>query len=119
MCALAETQFRVEVRCLKCVKYELDEISSSVDTLPLCGHDQDYIFWTIGGSAYHPRVFGSGNSFRESDEVIRTLPHHMCVPFLKWLATDYWQPGALLVFTGNLGLLFPKKSVTSVGVDDV
>ena len=32
---LAETQFRVEVRRLKCVKYELDKISSSVDTLPL------------------------------------------------------------------------------------
>ena len=34
--SLAETQFRVEVRRLKCVKYELDKISSSVDTLPLC-----------------------------------------------------------------------------------
>ena len=33
---LAEIQFRVEVRRLKCVKYELDKISSSVDTLPLC-----------------------------------------------------------------------------------
>ena len=33
--SLAETQFRVEVRRLKCVKYELDKISSSVDTLPL------------------------------------------------------------------------------------
>ena len=32
--SLAETQFRVEVRRLKCVKYELDKISSSVDTLP-------------------------------------------------------------------------------------
>ena len=36
-----------------------------------------------------------------------------------WLASDYWQPGALLVFTGNLGLLFPKKSVMSVGIDSV
>ncbi len=33
--SLAETQFRVEVRRLKCVKYELGKISSSVDTLPL------------------------------------------------------------------------------------
>ena len=31
----AETHFRVEVRRLKCAKYELDKISSSVDTLPL------------------------------------------------------------------------------------
>ena len=33
--SLAEIQFRVEVRRLKCVKYKLDKISSSVDTLPL------------------------------------------------------------------------------------
>ena len=33
--SLAETQFRVEVWRLKCVKYELEKISSSVDTLPL------------------------------------------------------------------------------------
>ena len=31
--SLAETQFRVEVRRLKCVKYKLDKISSSVDVL--------------------------------------------------------------------------------------
>ena len=35
--SLAETQFRVEVRRLKCVKYELDKISSSVDTNHLRG----------------------------------------------------------------------------------
>ena len=35
--SLAETQFRVEVRRLKRVKYELDKISSSMDTLPLRG----------------------------------------------------------------------------------
>ena len=33
--SLAETQFRVEVKRLKCVKYELGKVSSSVDTLPL------------------------------------------------------------------------------------
>ena len=34
--SLAETQFWVEVKRLKCVKYELGKISSSVDTPPLC-----------------------------------------------------------------------------------
>jgi len=43
----------------------------------------------------------------------------VCVPLFKWLASDYWQPGALLVFTSNLGLLFPKKSAISVGADNV
>jgi len=78
-----------------------------------------YIFLDRRKSACHPRVFGSGNPFRESAEVTHALPHRMWVPLLKWLASDYWQPGALLVFTGNLGLLFPKKSVISVGVDNV
>ena len=62
---------------------------------------------------------GSGNPFRESAEVTHALPHRMCVPLFTWLASDYWQPGALLVFTGNLGQLFPKESVISVGVDNV
>ena len=35
--SLSETQFRVEVRRLKCVKYELDEVSSFVNTPPF--HD--------------------------------------------------------------------------------
>ena len=46
-------------------------------------------------SAYNPRVFETGNPFRESAEVTHTLPHRMCVPLLKWLASDYWQPEAL------------------------
>ena len=37
--------------------------------------------------------------------------------FFTWLVSDYWQPGALLVLTGNLALLFPKKLMISVGVD--
>ena len=32
--SLAETQFLVELKRLKCVEYELDKISSSVDTPP-------------------------------------------------------------------------------------
>ena len=43
----------------------------------------------------------------------------MCVPLFEWLASDYWQPRALLVFTGSLELLLPKKSVISVGIDNV
>ena len=43
----------------------------------------------------------------------------MCLPLFTWLASDYLQPGALLVFTSNLELLFPKKSVISVGIDSV
>ena len=62
---------------------------------------------------------GSGDPFRNSAEVTHALPHRMCVQLFTWLVSDYWQPGALLVLTVNLGLLFPKKSVISVGVDNV
>ena len=63
--------------------------------------------WPIGWNVHHSMVFGSGNPFRQSAEVTHALPHRMCVPLFQWLASDYLQPGALLVFTGNLGLLFP------------
>ena len=42
--SLAETQFWVKVKRLKCVKYELDKISSSVDTLPFRWPDKDHVF---------------------------------------------------------------------------
>ena len=38
-----------------------------------------YIFLNRRKSACHPRVFESGNPFRESAEVTHTLPHRVCV----------------------------------------
>ena len=64
------------------------------------------LYWK---SASHPRVFETWNPFRESAEVTHKLPpacvDHSCI---GWLS-DYWQPEALLVFTGSLGLLFPNE----------
>ena len=64
----------------------------------------------------HPRVFESGNLFRESAEVTRTLPSACAYHFVSgWLLII----GNLssVGFTGNLGQLFPKTPVISVGVD--
>ena len=44
--SLAETQIGVEVKRLKCVKYELGEISSSVDNLII-------FYWPIGWNAHN------------------------------------------------------------------
>ena len=50
----------------------------------------------IGRGASLIEGVGSGNPFRQSGEVTHALPHRMCVPLLyTWLASDYWQPGAL------------------------
>ena len=95
--SLAETQFWVGVKRLKCVKYEPGKISSSVDTPPFCGHDKDHVFLAYWMECTPLEGIGSGNPFRESGEVTLALPHRMCVPLFTWLVSDYWQPGAILV----------------------
>ena len=103
------------MRRLKCVKYELDKISSSVDTLPL--RDLIKVMTSGPSEGVHTtrRYSGLGILF---DKTLKSYTHCLiaCVYHsFTWLAYDYWQPGALLVLTGNPGLLFPKKSVTQSG----
>ena len=77
-----------------CVKYELDKehrFPSTMQGLTL-RYNLPELYWK---SASHPRVFETGNPFRESAEVTHTLPpacvDHSCS---GWFS-DYWQPKAL------------------------
>ena len=74
----------------------------------------------IGRIKPRVKVSGMGVIFRQSAEVAYAMPHRMCLPlFLRGWLLIIGNLGLLLVFTGNLGLILPKKSVTSVGVDNV
>ena len=74
----------------------------------------------LDGMPPRSKVFGYGNP------VGNPLTSHMhcltaCVYhiFLRGWFLIIGNLGLCRSFTGNLGLLFPKKSVTSVGVDNV
>ena len=64
-------------------------------------------------------MFETGNPFREFAEVTHTLPpacvYHSCSGWLLIIG----NLRLCRFLTGNLGLLFPTKLVTSVGVDNV
>ena len=92
--SLAETQFRVEVRRLKYVKYELDKISSSVDTLPLRWPVRDPVSWTVGVSAHHSKVSGLGILFNNP-----LKSHTHCLTACVYHFLCGW-----LLIIGNLGL---------------
>ena len=76
----------------------MSSMSSIKITSLLRDHDQDhpkvYLPELCWKSAYHPRVFESGNPFRESAEVTHTLP-----PACVYHSCSGW-----LLNIGNLGL---------------
>ena len=74
---------------------------------------------TSVGVARHSKVSGLGILFGDP---LKLHTHYLtaCVYHSStWLVYDYWRPGALFDCYRHLGLLFPKKSVISVGVDNV
>ena len=92
--SLAETQFEVEVKHLKCVMYELGKISSSVVAASLCGHDRGFWNpWTIGWSWVLTiriyRVWEIFSAIRWSH--VNIASPHVCTILLTWLPSDYWQ----------------------------